>query len=92
MAAMAPKGLAAAVLASLPLQQGVPDGDLIQNSTYAIILFSVVLTSLLIFLQDKTFVGRFYRYIFAGFGTGQVLPDEEPSAEVASSANGTSGT
>ncbi|MBS1853975.1 MAG: cation:proton antiporter [Acidobacteria bacterium] len=68
MAAMAPKGLAAAVLASLALQQGVPGGDLIQNSTYAVVLFSIVLTSVLIFLQDKTFVGGAYRRIFKGFG------------------------
>ena len=67
MAAMAPKGLAAAVLASLPLQQGVPGGELIQNSTYAVVLFSVILTSLLVFLQDRTPVGRLYRFIFKGF-------------------------
>jgi cell volume regulation protein A len=73
MAAMAPKGLAAAVLASLPLQQGVPGGDLIQNSTYAVVLFSVILTSLLIFLQDKTFVGRFYQFIFKGFAPDESL-------------------
>ena len=73
MAAMAPKGLAAAVLASLPLQQGLPGGDLIQNSTYAVVLFSVILTSLLVFLQDKTYVGRFYRFIFTGFGPDQSL-------------------
>lgn len=64
---MAPKGLAAAVLASLPLQQGVPGGELIQNSTYAVVLFSVILTSLLVFLQDRTPVGRLYRFIFKGF-------------------------
>jgi cell volume regulation protein A len=73
MAAMAPKGLAAAVLASLPLQQGVPGGDLIQNSTYAVVLFSVILTSLLIFLQDTTFVGRFYQSIFKGFAPDESL-------------------
>ena len=74
MAAMAPKGLAAAVLASLPLQQGMQGGDLIQNSTYAVVLFSVVLTSLLIFLQDKTPAGTFYRFIFRGYA-----PDPPPS-------------
>jgi NhaP-type Na+/H+ or K+/H+ antiporter len=73
MAAMAPKGLAAAVLASLPLQQGVAGGDLIQNSTYAVVLFSVILTSLLIFLQSTTFVNRFYQFIFQGFGPDQAL-------------------
>lgn len=69
MAVMAPKGLAAAVLASIPLQKGIQGGDLIQNSTYAVVLFSIVLTGLLIFLQDKTFVGRLYWIIFSGFST-----------------------
>ena len=68
MAAMAPKGLAAAVLAGIPLQQGVAGGDLIQNSTYAVVLFSIVFTSLLIFLQDKTPLGAGYRRIFRSFG------------------------
>lgn len=75
MAAMAPKGLAAAVLASLPLQQGVPGGDLIQNSTYAVVLFSVILTSLLIFLQDTTPVGRLYRLLFKGFAPDSSVVD-----------------
>lgn len=70
MAAMAPKGLAAAALASLPLQQGVVGGELIEHSTYAVVLFSIILTSLLIFLQDKTFVGGLYRKVFAGYGAG----------------------
>ena len=67
MAAMAPKGLAAAVLASLPLQQGLAHGDFIQNTTYAVVLFSILLTSVLIFLQDRTFVGRLYRWMLSGF-------------------------
>lgn len=73
MAVMAPKGLAAAVLASIPLQEGIQNGDLIQNSTYAVVLFSIVITSLLIFLQDKTFVGGLYRRIFSGFAEGDSL-------------------
>lgn len=83
MAAMAPKGLAAAVLASLPLQQGVPGGDLIQNSTYAVVLFSVILTSLLIYLQDKTFVGSFYRSILKGFEPEQSVVAASPGGEFA---------
>lgn len=69
MATMAPKGLAAAVLASIPLQQGVQGGDLIQNSTYAVILFSIIFTAVLIYLQDKTFVGKIYLKLFSSFGT-----------------------
>jgi len=66
----APKGLAAAVLASIPMQRGVPGGEAIQNVVYAIILFTIVLTALLVFLQDRTPVGRLYSALFGGFQAG----------------------
>jgi NhaP-type Na+/H+ or K+/H+ antiporter len=78
MAVMAPKGLAAAVLVSLPLQQGVPGGDLIQSSAYAVVLFSIVLTSILVFMQDKTVLGKFYRTIFSGFGSRSLTTAAAP--------------
>jgi potassium/hydrogen antiporter len=53
MALMVPKGLAAAVLASLPAQAGIPGGDLIQNITYSAVLISVVFNSLLIMLNNR---------------------------------------
>jgi NhaP-type Na+/H+ or K+/H+ antiporter len=59
-AAMAPKGLAAAVLAALPAQQGVPGGETIQAIAYAVVLFSILLTALLIAAQRVGRVGRFY--------------------------------
>jgi cell volume regulation protein A len=54
MAVMIPKGLAAVVLASIPLQQGVTGGDIIKNITYGIIVFSILLTSILVILFEKT--------------------------------------
>ncbi len=82
MAAMTPKGLAAAVLASLPLEQHIPGGDLIQNITYAVVLFSILITAILIFLQDQTFVGRFYRLIFVGFAPNSlpIAAEDAPPA------------
>jgi len=65
MAIMVPKGLAAAVLASIPFQQGLAGGELIQNVTYAVILFSIILTSLLLFFLDKTKLLDFYGWIFS---------------------------
>ena len=50
---MAPKGLAAVVLASIPLQEHLSGGDTIKNITYGVIIFSVVITSLLVFMQGK---------------------------------------
>lgn len=62
-----PKGLAAAVLASIPLQQGVVGGAYIQNLTYAVVLFSIVFTSALIFLVDKTQLADVYRAMLGKF-------------------------
>jgi NhaP-type Na+/H+ or K+/H+ antiporter len=68
MAVMIPKGLATAVLASMPFQQGYPEGMFIQEATYAIILFSILINSVLIILIDKTAFSRMYRKLFARFG------------------------
>ena len=73
MAIMVPKGLAPAVLASLPLQQGVAGGEMIQNVTYAVVLISISLTCILVFLVEKTFIGGFYGKLLARF-----TPTESP--------------
>jgi cell volume regulation protein A len=47
---MAPKGLAAAVLAALPLEKGIQGGELIRDTTYMVVLVSITLTALLVML------------------------------------------
>jgi cell volume regulation protein A len=68
MAIMVPKGLAAAVLASIPLQMGIPGGDMIESVTYSVVLFSIVLCSVLVFLVDKTRLASFYGWLMRSFG------------------------
>jgi len=68
LAVVIPRGLAAAVLASVPFQQGMLGGDVIQNIAYAIILISIIMTSLLVFLIDKTRFSRFYSWFFSNLG------------------------
>jgi len=63
-AVMVPKGLAAVVLASLPLQQGVLGGELIKNITYGVVLLSIVITSFLVMLIDKTQFYKLYGWFF----------------------------
>jgi len=53
-AVMVPKGLAAVVLASIPMQQGIAGGDVIKNITYGVIVFSIVLTSIMVLFLEKT--------------------------------------
>lgn len=59
-AVMLPKGLAAAVLAGLPTQYGMIEGPDIQAITYHVVLASIIVTSVLIPLVERTAVGRFY--------------------------------
>lgn len=76
MATMIPKGLGAAVLASLPAQQGVPGGETIQSIVFSIILCTTLLTTLLTFLVDKTWLTYFYEWIFRITGLGKEKTDE----------------
>jgi cell volume regulation protein A len=57
---MAPKGLAAAVLASLPLNYGVAGGDVIRDTTYMVVLVSITFTALLVMVYPNRYVQRLY--------------------------------
>jgi NhaP-type Na+/H+ or K+/H+ antiporter len=57
---MAPKGLAAAVLAALPLQYGVGGGEVIRDTTYMVVLVSITFTALLVMAYPLSAVQRLY--------------------------------
>jgi len=59
-AIMAPKGLAAAVLASLPLEFGVIGGETIRDVTYMVVLISITLTALLVIVYPAPPVQRLF--------------------------------
>ncbi len=62
MSGIVPKGLAAAVLATIPLQKGIASGEMIQNIVFAVILFSILFTSILMPVMEKdNAVSRFYK-------------------------------
>jgi NhaP-type Na+/H+ or K+/H+ antiporter len=92
MATIIPKGLGAAVLASLPAQQGVEGGEIIQSIVFSIILCTTVFTTVLTFMVEKTFFSRLYIFIFnlLGLKNGHE-PDKEPEPiiEVAYEGSGT---
>jgi len=73
---MIPKGLAAAVLASVPLQMGLQNGEFARDVAYAVVLLSIAATSLLVPIAEKTPVGRFYEKLFKSFGQGEPIEDE----------------
>ena len=51
--AMGPRGLACAVLATLPLQRGIEGGEFIQNLIFSIIPLSILFTSIFVSLCEK---------------------------------------
>ncbi len=61
---MIPKGLGAAVIATLPLQEGHPYGTTIQAICFSVILFSTIYCSILFFLIKKGITIPLYRLIF----------------------------
>ena len=63
---MVPKGLAAAVLATIPAQAGIAGGEIIQGIVFAVILFSIVFTSIMVPILDRNnAISRFYQNRFA---------------------------
>lgn len=72
-----PRGLAAAVLAIIPLQRGLEEGQLIQDVTYSVIFFSVLFTSTFIFFLYKTKIRKLYELFLPGFSPNP----EDGSAE-----------
>ncbi|MBI3297832.1 MAG: cation:proton antiporter [Elusimicrobia bacterium] len=70
-AVMTPKGLAAAVLAAMPLQAGVASGAVIQDMVYAVVLFSIGATTLLTFLLERGSISKPYAAALSNFA-----PDE----------------
>jgi len=92
MSTMVPKGLAAAVLASLPFQNNLPGGEMIRDLTYAVILTSIVLTSILIPVLGKVpAVSAFYGAVIRKGRLGKKGRKHTPSAPSATSATLTEG-
>jgi len=75
-AVMAPRGLTAIVLVAIVCQQEILGGELIKSLTYGIVLFSVVLTSLLVLLSDKTRLSDGLSYLFTVGTKPKPEPDE----------------
>jgi len=61
---MVPKGLVSAVLASIPVERGIPGAEVIRDFTYMVVFFSVCFTALLIPLSELAPFASVYRRIF----------------------------
>jgi len=79
---LAPKGLAAAVLAALPLQYGIAGGEVIRDVTYMVVLISILLSAILVMAFPLPGMQKIYA-LTLGKSAGMpppVAPDTEPHA------------
>ncbi len=61
---MIPKGLGAAVIATLPFQQGIAEGAIIQAICFSVILFSTIYAAGLFFLVNQGISLPLYRLVY----------------------------
>jgi NhaP-type Na+/H+ or K+/H+ antiporter len=69
MTALIPKGLAAAVLAGMPSQLGLANGDIIQSTVYAVIFFTILICAILVFAIESGRLDGLAAGFFAPFAT-----------------------
>ncbi|MCZ6915596.1 MAG: cation:proton antiporter [Gemmatimonadetes bacterium] len=69
MTALIPKGLAAAVLAGMPSQLGLPNGELIQSTVYAVIFFTILFCAILVFAIESGLLDNVSAGFFGPFAT-----------------------
>jgi len=77
--AMTPKGLAAAVVASVPLQMGLERGLEVKLTVFAVVLFSILLASILVFLVEQGWFRPLARLLYARYG--EPSPDPQVPCE-----------
>ncbi len=80
-AVTAPRGLAPAVLALIPIQRGIEGGELIQDITYSVIFFSIFFASVLIFLIYNTKISNIYKFLFFNFSSDKEEDSNKKSAD-----------
>ncbi|MBI1949206.1 MAG: cation:proton antiporter [Deltaproteobacteria bacterium] len=85
-AALAPKGLAAAVLAGLPAQAGAKEGGTIEAIVFGTVLFSISIAAAIALFRERPFIVGAYRRVFARFpapGQPAVAPAPPSASEAA---------
>ena len=79
MTALIPKGLAAAVLAALPLQMGLSNGEIVRSTVFAVIFFTILLCAIFVFIIEKGRLNAFGDTFFRPFAT---RPPSETAADL----------
>ncbi|HNZ28438.1 MAG TPA: cation:proton antiporter [Candidatus Goldiibacteriota bacterium] len=73
---MVSRGLASAVLAGMPAQAGMEGGEIIRDTVFAVILFSILVNSFLSYSVERK--KAFYKFVSAFFRRFSGAPPEPP--------------
>ena len=76
---MGPRGLACAVLATLPLQKGYVHGEFVQNLIFYIILISIVSTSIFVIFGQTKLFQKIFAPLFRSYLNSSSTETELPS-------------
>lgn len=78
---MGPRGLACAVLATIPLNRGVEGAEWLQDTMFAVIPFSIIFTALFVVFSEKDsfrqILAKFYQSYPESLETAAVVSSEE---------------
>lgn len=79
-AVLNPKGLAAAVLAGMPLGAGLESGAAIQDLVYSTVLFSILFSAALVFAAERGRLDRLAAVVFPGYAADPPPTSAAPTA------------
>ena len=90
MSIMAPKGLVPAILASMPIQYGLTGGEDVQMLSFAVVLLSILICSILVIILSKNSLKfNYLNNILKGKSAEeQVHPNSNESQELDSTSEG----
>lgn len=71
---MIPRGLAAAVLASIAVSKGIEDAIILQSVAYSVVILSIANTALFSFFCERRLLTQPYKFIFTGYKDDPVAP------------------
>lgn len=86
--ALVPKGLAAAVLASVPAQAKIAEGNRIEAIVFGCVLFTISLAALLVFFRERSFVAAAWARLLAAYPQSLA---EQPEASLVPAVAGSPG-
>ena len=80
--AMGPRGLACAVLATVPLQKGIEGGEFIRDTLFAVIPFSIILTALFVSLSEKEKFRNKFEKLFRKYQEDEHTPTQNQELQI----------